>query len=84
MEEFKQEYKEILKKMDQFDKDYKKSLLFLGFLNKYLKKINSSIIILGGFAVEFYTIGEYSSKDIDLACNDRMALENLLTSHGEV
>ena len=78
MEDFKQEFSQIKEKMEQFVDDYKKKLLFLGLINKYLKESKSKIVILGGFAVQFYTAGEYITKDIDLACNNRNALKKLL------
>ncbi|NVM54736.1 MAG: hypothetical protein HWN66_13625 [Candidatus Helarchaeota archaeon] len=78
MEEIKQEFKQILKKMEKFDKEYKKKLLFLGLINKYLKKMKSGIIILGGFAVQFYLAGEYLTRDVDLACDNKDALNDLL------
>ncbi|NVM27546.1 MAG: hypothetical protein HWN65_01780 [Candidatus Helarchaeota archaeon] len=78
MDNLKQEYLQILEKMKKFEKEYKKKLLFLGLINKYLKKKDSNIIILGGFAVQFYTAGEYLTIDADLACDNRDALNDLL------
>ncbi|NVM02308.1 MAG: hypothetical protein HWN67_08220 [Candidatus Helarchaeota archaeon] len=80
MEEFKEEFLQIQKKMKDFDKEYKKKLLFLAFINKFMNKVNSNIIILGGFAVQFYTAGEYLTKDVDLACNNIDVLNDLLIS----
>ncbi len=78
MDAFKQEYMQILEKMKKFEKEYKKKLLFLGLLNKYLKQMGSNLIILGEFAVQFYTAGEYLTSDADLACDNRDALNNFL------
>lgn len=80
MEDFRREFQEIVQKMKQYEKEYKRKLLFLGFLNKHLGKRNTKIIVLGGFAVQFYTAGEYISKDIDIACNNREALDELLNA----
>lgn len=80
MGDFRQEFQLIIQKMEQFEKEYKRKLLFLGFLNKYLKMMDSNLIVLGGFAVQFYTAGEYLSKDIDIACSNPKALGELLIS----
>ncbi len=80
MEDFKKEFNQLKLKMKTFDKDYKKKLLFLGLLHKYLKKLNSGLILLDGLAVQFYTAGEYLTSDIDLACNNRNSIKDLLIS----
>lgn len=71
MENLEEEFLQIKRKMEIFENEYKKKLLFLGFINKYLHNSNSRIIILGGFAVQFYTAGEYTTMDVDLACNNK-------------
>jgi hypothetical protein len=50
-------------------------------LTKYLPPRVRPIIV-GGLAVEFYTLGAYVTGDIDLVCADRKALGELLESWG--
>jgi len=78
MEELKQEFKTILTKMEGYKEEYKKKLLFLGLINRYLGKKKAQLIVLGGFAVQFYTAGEYLTRDVDIACNNRKALKDIL------
>lgn len=78
MEGLAQEFEQLIQRMRNIDENYKKKLLFLGFLNKYLNKINSKIIVLGGFAVQFYLAGEYLTHDIDLACDNRDSINEIL------
>jgi predicted nucleotidyltransferase len=66
--------------MERYKEEYKKKLVFLGLINKYLNKFNSEIIILGGFAAQFYTAGEYLTTDIDLACENRVILKEIFNA----
>ncbi|MHA1266332.1 MAG: DUF6036 family nucleotidyltransferase [Candidatus Helarchaeota archaeon] len=78
MENLKREFQLIIQKWRNIEEIYMKKLLFLGFINKYLTEIGSRIIVLGGFAVQFYLAGEYLTQDIDLACDNRDYLKKLL------
>jgi predicted nucleotidyltransferase len=78
MTDLMDEFKQIQDKMKKLDEVYKRKLLFMAFLNKCLREVNSRIIILGGFAVQFYLAGEYLTHDIDLACDNRSALKEIL------
>lgn len=80
MEELKQEFKSLMTKMERYQEEYKKKLLFLGFINKYLNKKNSKLIILGGFAVQFYTAGEYLTRDVDIACDNKDTLQDIFNA----
>jgi predicted nucleotidyltransferase len=57
-------------------------LYFVGILTKYLATRGVRPIIVGGNAVEFYTLGAYATGDIDLICSDRKALGDLLQVWG--
>ena len=47
-----------------------KKLYFIGILTKYLERKNIKPIIVGGYAVEFYTLGSYSTGDIDIVVTE--------------
>ena len=55
-------------------------ILFVGVLNKYLPP-NRKAVLVGGGAVEFYTVGGYTTGDVDLI-GDRALVRDLLLSAG--
>jgi excisionase family DNA binding protein len=61
---------------------YEKRLLFVGLLTKELTKYNIRPIIVGGNAVEFYTLGGYATADIDVVIEDHKILGKVLTGWG--
>lgn len=60
----------------------KKSLLFLGIFTKVLKSEDIRPILVGGRALEFYTLGGYATKDIDLVLNGRVQADIVLKEMG--
>lgn len=61
---------------------FEKRLLFVGILTKELAKYNIRPIVVGGNAVEFYTIGNYTTGDIDVVVEDYKKLGEVLTGWG--
>lgn len=60
----------------------KKSLLFLGVLTEALKCESIRPVMVGGRALEFYTLGGYATKDVDLVLNGRTHAGNVLKEMG--
>lgn len=60
----------------------KRNLLVLGVITKGLRKYRLRPILVGGRAVEFYTLGEYRTFDSDVVCAGTDELANLLTALG--
>ncbi|MCL5674916.1 MAG: nucleotidyltransferase [Candidatus Omnitrophica bacterium] len=65
----------VLKKIEN---PFKKRLYFVGILTKYLSYKNIKPVIVGGHAVEFYTLGSYTTGDIDLICEGYDFIKELL------
>ncbi len=60
----------------------KKNMLVLGIITEGLKRYHLRPILVGGRAVEFYTLGEYRTFDNDLVCAGVGELESLLEELG--
>jgi len=70
------------KKLEKIENPFKKRLYFVGILTKYLEKEEIKPIVVGGHAVEFYTLGSYTTGDIDLVCEASEEIEKLLKNWG--
>ncbi|MCM8762656.1 MAG: hypothetical protein NC929_05005, partial [Candidatus Omnitrophica bacterium] len=70
------------KKLNKIENDFKKRLYFVGILTKYLKEKKIRPIIVGGHAVEFYTLGSYTTGDIDIVSEGQVEIESILKSWG--
>ncbi len=68
-----------LKRLKEMPDNWQKRLFFTGILTKALKAEGIRPIIVGGHAVEFYTLGGYTTSDIDIVIADRNALNRVLT-----
>ncbi len=60
----------------------KRNLLVLGIITKGLGKYRPRPVLVGGRAVEFYTLGEYRTFDNDLVCRHLEELKILLKELG--
>lgn len=74
-------YNSYLRKLLKLD-GWKRRLYFVGILTKALQKHNITPIVVGGHAVEFYTLGGYTTGDIDLIVSDRKKLDEILSTFG--
>jgi len=70
------------KKLEKIENPFKKRLYFVGILTKYLIKEGIKPIVVGGHAVEFYTMGYYSTSDIDIVSTGYEKIGNLLEKWG--
>ncbi|MCS7202670.1 MAG: DUF6036 family nucleotidyltransferase [Dictyoglomus sp.] len=61
--------KESFEKLKNIELPFKRRIYFVALLTTLLKEKNITPIIVGGNALEFYTLGSYSTEDIDLVCN---------------
>lgn len=71
-----------LKKLDSLKNPLEKRLLFMGILTERLKGHRSIPVVVGGNALEFYTLGGYATGDIDIIFPDRNALDSVLLPMG--
>lgn len=60
----------------------KKSLALLAVLTEALKAQDIRPILVGGRALEFYTLGGYATRDIDLVTNGRTQVGSILQKMG--
>ncbi|MFQ6072300.1 MAG: hypothetical protein ACE5KT_06330 [Methanosarcinales archaeon] len=60
----------------------RRRLLFIGWLTHLLEKHNIKPILVGGNALEFYTLGRYSTYDIDLVSSGRDIIDKELRKKG--
>jgi len=68
------------KKLKVITEPFRQRLYFVGILTKYLRKKNLRPVIVGGNAVEVYTLGSYAIGDI--VYPDAQAAGELLSSWG--
>lgn len=66
-----EQLKKRLQALEQEKDHLKKSLLFLGILTEAIKSEGIKPVLVGGRALEFYTLGGYATKDIDIILNGR-------------
>lgn len=57
---------------------FEKRLLFVGLLTRELSQYGVRPIVVGGNAVEFYTLGNYTTSDIDVIVDDYKKLGAVL------
>lgn len=78
----KEKEKQLLEKARKIVDPLKRQLFIIGILTKSLKKYNLQPVIVGGFALEFYTTGGYNTGDIDLVFSDGQLLNEILSGWG--
>jgi len=60
----------------------KRRLLFVGWLTAKPETLRVRPIVVGGHALEVYTLGDYATGDIDLVAVDRLAVGRTLSAAG--
>ncbi|MFX0135532.1 MAG: DUF6036 family nucleotidyltransferase [Candidatus Hodarchaeota archaeon] len=53
-------------------------MMFLGLITDILKDKDIDLILVGGQAAAFYTLGSYTTEDMDIVSNDSNAVSKLL------
>lgn len=72
-------YLQALKKITA---PFERRLYFVGILTRLLSQENIRPILVGGNAVEFYTLGGYATGDVDIVVSDHDAFNKALRSLG--
>lgn len=72
------EIDKLLAKAKEIERLLERKLFLAAILTEALKKEGTKPIIVGGTAVEFYTLSGYSTLDLDLVCAKRESLGKLL------
>ena len=58
---------------------WERRLFFAAIISEFLQKNHRvDLVVVGGNAVEFYTLGSYSTEDIDIVVTNFSIIENLL------
>ncbi|MHA1298982.1 MAG: DUF6036 family nucleotidyltransferase [Candidatus Helarchaeota archaeon] len=72
------EYNEILNKLKNIENILQKRMVFISLFSSLLKKQDTEIILVGGQAVAFYTLGTYLTEDIDIISYRSEIVEKVL------
>ena len=62
--------------------EFRRKLLFIGYLFNKLSKLGVTTYLVGGQAVEIYTGGQFSTGDIDITASNREKTSELLLQMG--
>ncbi len=74
--------RKLIKKLRTLPDNWQKRIFFVGILTKMLEPHDIKPVVVGGHAVEFYTLGGYTTGDIDLIVSDRKKLKEVLLKLG--
>ena len=74
--------RELFEKIKAVASGWQRRLYFMGVMTEALAKEGIRPIVVGGNAVEFYTLGGYATGDIDLVVSDRSTADRFLASVG--
>jgi len=72
----------IWERLSLIEDPLKRRLLFVGWLTEQLAGAGVVPIVVGGHALEFYTLGEYTTGDVDLIVADREKAAQVLEEAG--
>ncbi|MDO3377755.1 hydrogenase maturation protease [Geoalkalibacter halelectricus] len=73
---------EILEQLKAIPAGWQRRLYFMGVLGEVLAPAGVRPVIVGGNAVEFYTLGGYATADIDLVVAERAEVDRCLAAMG--
>jgi excisionase family DNA binding protein len=73
---------QLLAKAKEIKDKLKKQLFVVAIFTNELAKYKLRPVVVGGFAVEFYTVGGYNTGDIDLVFPDNDLLDKILSKIG--
>jgi predicted nucleotidyltransferase len=71
-----------LKKIASEQDDFKRKMMFMGWLSGKMKEKGIDFILVGGSAAEVYSFGKYQSADIDLVSSGSIGLRETLSELG--
>ena len=75
----KKSIKRELLNLKRIGNRWERRLFFAAIISEFLqKKHQVDLVVVGGNAVEFYTLGSYSTEDIDIVVTNFGIVENLL------
>lgn len=76
--------KEALRKLETLvnDTKFNKMIGFMAIFTELLEKDKLKPIIVGGLAVEIYSLNEYTTSDIDIVFSQRMLADQYLVEMG--
>lgn len=73
---------DLLERLREVKSPLERKLFLTAMLTEALRDEGIRPIIVGGTAVEFYTLGGYSTLDLDLVCKGRERLDGFLQKLG--
>ena len=73
---------ELFERIKAVPAGWQRRLHFMGIMTEALAEEGIRPIVVGGNAVEFYTLGGYATGDIDLVVSDRSVVDRFLASAG--
>jgi len=79
----KKSIKRELLNLKRIGNRWERRLFFAAIISEFLRKDHRvDLVVVGGNAVEFYTLGSYSTEDIDIVVTNFEVIENLLEDLG--
>lgn len=75
-------FAELLEKLKRIPDNWQKRLFFAALITRALAEKGLRPIVVGGHAVEFYTLGGYATRDIDVIVADSEPLNRILMAWG--
>jgi len=76
------ELKERLEQASVIDNPMKRRLWILAVLTEAMKTIGERPVLIGGEALEYYTLGGYTTGDIDIALPSRKEVDEIFSDLG--
>ncbi len=74
--------REALAEAAKIEEPFKRRLYVLGVITRALEPARIVPILVGGCAVEFYTLGSYATQDVDVVVSGRDEFDSVLRSLG--
>ncbi len=74
--------KSLLEKAKTISSPFKRKLYVVALLTEALKPYDIRPIVVGGAAVEFYTLGNYATLDVDLVSGGYERIDHILRGWG--
>ncbi|HIE43625.1 MAG TPA: hypothetical protein EYP78_02370 [Candidatus Omnitrophica bacterium] len=72
----------IFQKIEELEDPLKRRLLALAVLTKRLEEEDYQPVLIGGFALEYYTLGGYTTTDVDIALPSSPRIDAIFSEFG--